>query len=240
MNSKAFNEIIQLNKAFYAKIGEEFSKTRQSPWSGWSKSLFIIRELLGSDKAVKIADLGCGNGRLLKFFLDNKLENFEYYGYDSDSYLLSTPTEHYDVRVGKFEKLDVILDLDKITQKFDVICVFGLVHHIPSLDFRIEWFKKVISKLNSGGMFIFTTWNYDRDGRFAPAKNKFRNIKDDLEDGDYFIGWNNLKDVHRYIHIYSESEIKRIIDLMNVKLISKYSSDGKNGNLNDYYIVKKR
>lgn len=240
MNFKAFNEIIQLNKDFYAKIGEEFSKTRQSPWIGWSKTLDVVRETLDFDKKVKIADLGCGNGRFLKFLLDNKLENFEYYGYDTDSYLLDSPTTDYDLPFVFFENFDAINEVEQIPHTFDVAFAFGLVHHIPSSEFRLKWFQQVVSKLNSGGILVFTTWNYNRDKRFDPNNNKFRHLKNDLEDGDYFIGWNNLPDIYRYVHIYSENEIQKILEAVDAELISKFSADGKNGNLNDYYILKKK
>ena len=237
MNSKAFDEIIQLNKDFYEKIGEDFSKTRQSPWDGWAKTLDVVRKAVNPSEKTKILDLGCGNGRLLKFLLDNKLNNFEYYGYDTDSFLLSFPIAHYDLPFVHFDKMDILKDLGNISGKFDVIFAFGLAHHIPSSEFRIKWFRQVVSILKPNGMFIFTTWNYNRDARFVPANNRFRNLKEELEDGDYFIGWNNLENVYRYVHIYSNIEIERILKSCGAKLLSKFSSDGKNGNLNDYFIV---
>ncbi len=236
MNFRAFNEIIQLNKDFYQKIGGEFDKTRQSAWPGWEKVWETLVEMSRFDGFEEIADLGCGNGRFLKFLLDHNLEDYEYYGYDSDKFLLNSPAKHYDVGSGNFEQLDILTDLEKINKKFDLVFAFGLVHHIPSYDFRRKWFCDVANLLNPNGIFVFTTWNYNRDERFDPQNEKFLNLE--LEENDYIIGWNK-SDAYRYVHIYSEDEMTKIIESTGLELVSRFSADGKNNNLNDYFILQK-
>jgi SAM-dependent methyltransferase len=133
--------------------------------------------------------------------------------------------------------MDILKDISDISGKFDVIFAFGLVHHIPSSEFRTKWFQQVVSLLKPNGIFVFTTWNYDRDARFTPVNTEIKNFEEELEDGDYCLGWDNKKDAYRYVHIYTTEEIEKILASSNAKLLSKFSSDGKNGNLNDYYIV---
>lgn len=242
MNFRTFSEIIQLNKDFYKAVDEHFSQTRQFPWSGWEDSLTYIKEIQAINKEkIKILDLGCGNGRFLKFLIDNNFKDFEYLGLDTNKYLLKEANAHYDVKGVAFKNVDVINDIAKLTEKFNLIVAFGITHHIPSSEFRQKWFLDVSDKLNSNGIFIFTTWNYNRDKRFSQVvKNPPIDRIDisELEEGDYFIGWdNNSKDL-RYVHIYSDKEISKIIDSLNMNLISKYSADGKTGNLNDYFLLK--
>lgn len=238
MNFRAFNEIIQLNKDFYAKIGQEFDKTRQSAWPGWEKVLEVLRGSGQLKGLVHVADLGCGNGRFLKFLIENNFDDIDYFGYDSDDYLLDLPQIHYDVGFYRFQKMDILSDIKKISDKFEVVVAFGLVHHIPSYEYRLQWFSEVASLLKPNGIFVFTTWNYNRDERFKPQNEKFPDLKNELEENDYIIGWNN-SDAYRYVHIYSDDEITQIIKATGLKLITKFSADGKNNNLNDYFILQK-
>lgn len=82
-----------LNQKFYEKTAEEFSKTRQSPWSGWYLLLdalndFLVPTSISSGCPLSVLDLGCGNGRFEKFLRGNLPISFTGTGIDSDEALL--------------------------------------------------------------------------------------------------------------------------------------------------------
>ena len=82
-----------LNQKFYEKTAEEFSKTRQSPWSGWYLLLnaindFLVPTSISSGSPLSVLDLGCGNGRFEKFLRENLPISFTGTGIDSDERLL--------------------------------------------------------------------------------------------------------------------------------------------------------
>jgi SAM-dependent methyltransferase len=224
--------LINLTNDFYNKIGLEFDKTRQTPWKGWD---IIIDKILADDGATRgfsVLDIGCGNGRFLDY-LETR-SNFKlksYLGVDSNEFLL-TKTK------GEFLKGDFISDVDSIPGKFDIVCAFGLTHHVPSTELRMKWFKEVSEKVNDNGYFVFSNWRIDLLDDF---KAKVLKSDLDLEENDYILGWND-SDAKRYVHIYKEAEMKDIADLLSQKGFEKFCAffaDGRNDKLNEYYVFKK-
>lgn len=68
----------------YSTHAEEFSKTRQLSWAGWEKTLDLYK-----DKKINVLDLGCGNGRFLKFLLNHNIQIESYTGIDNSEVLLN-------------------------------------------------------------------------------------------------------------------------------------------------------
>jgi len=234
MKKQTIDNIIQVNKAFYDKVGVEFSKTRQNQWTGWGSVKKILENQAKNMSVINILDIGCGNGRFTEVL--NEL-HVEYTGIDTDKYLLNEAKSRELPNNYQFIHGDGILDVFEYIEHYDVIVAFGITHHIPSFELRQKWFKKVVSILNLNGIFIFTIWN------FPVEKNphKTHNIIDqnDLEEGDYFLGWNNMPDAIRYFHKYSEEEILTILqNITTCKLLERFKADGKSGDLNEYFVLK--
>jgi len=248
MNSKTFHKIIQLNKDFYKRVGDEFSNTRQSPWGGWTKILGLMKKQFKDEKKISILDLGCGNGRLYGYLKEELPQyQFNYLGVDSSKLLLTRAKRFYKSSNVKFELNDVILKTQSIQKHYDIVAAFGLTHHIPSKKYREKWFKEISSLVRKNGLFVFTIWDFSKDERF---KNLVKSIKTDdvnisvneLEGGDSFLGWQNMKNVYRYFHKYSSDELKTISNILiksNMKIVVKFYADGKSGNLNCYFIWRK-
>lgn len=64
---------------------------------------------------------------------------------------------------------------------------------------------------------------------------------DDLEAGDYLLGWKNLPGQYRYCHHFSDEEIERIIAKLvpHANAIASFTADGKTGSLNRYVIFER-
>ena len=66
MKEKTINKLLQVNNEFYNKNSINFNRTRKLHWRGWENLNFDI--ILKNKK--ELLDIGCGNGRLIKFLLD--------------------------------------------------------------------------------------------------------------------------------------------------------------------------
>lgn len=223
--------LINLTNDFYNKVGAEFDQTRQTPWKGWDLILEEI-SIKDKDREFSVLDIGCGNGRFFEYLNSHKdFKLRSYLGVDSNEYLLTKMK-------GGFIKGDFISDVNSIPGEFDMVCAFGLTHHIPSSELRKKWFKEASEKVGAKGYFIFSNWRIDLLDDFQA---KVLKTSLNLEDNDYILGWNN-SNAQRYVHIYKEPEMSEIENLLNKNGFEKFCAffaDGRNDKLNEYYVFKK-
>ncbi|MCX6738066.1 MAG: class I SAM-dependent methyltransferase, partial [Candidatus Parcubacteria bacterium] len=180
----------------------------------------------------KILDLGCGNGRL-KEIIGSKAD---YYGVDVSGTLIRIANNKYPD--GKFF-VSKPLSLPFENDFFDKVFCLAVFHHIPSRAIRKEFLKEISRVLKPMGKVILTVWDLN-DNKKA-KKLLFRNAllkligKSKLDFKDVFYPWkNSVGDVviNRYIHIFSEKELEKIIEsigfIIKEKGILERSKKGKN------------
>jgi len=177
----------------YNSISQEFSNTRSFVW----KELKPLVEYI--TKGDKLLDLGCGNGRILQVF-----KNAEYYGIDNSENLIRIAKEKYPE--ASFREGDV-LNIPFKENSFDKIYSIAVLHHIPSKELRIKFFKEAKWVLKPNGIFILTVWNIPFKLVFKYALLKiFKKTKLDFK--DVFIPWGNI--YQRYVHCFTIKELKNI------------------------------
>ncbi|OGC45578.1 hypothetical protein A2V49_03710 [candidate division WWE3 bacterium RBG_19FT_COMBO_34_6] len=235
MDSDKILSLINLNNSFYTKHQEEFSKSRRNPWSGWNKFVDLINKRYENQNTIKVLDIGCGNGRFYNFLAKSCNISTDYLGLDNNDYFLIEAVLKY--KKANFKKIDVFYDIDKISEKYDILAVFGVTHHIPGNSFRKEWFKKIIKLVNKNGIICLSFWNLLSDLRSVKL------IKaDGLENNDYYYGWSDSND-QRYVHLFNQKElmdIKEIFEANNFFLKSDFLGDGKNEKMNIYQVFEKK
>src|SRR5579859_7793821 len=129
MTSQTIRQLNQLNQQFYEQVAADFSQTREQPWSGWQQLIPLLQE----KQPQNILDLGCGNGRFGEF-LQNQLPNFQYKGVDKNKNLLQIAKSH--LPDATFSQVDIVESslenslANQITDKYDLITLFGVLHHI--------------------------------------------------------------------------------------------------------------
>lgn len=237
MKKHTIEELIKLNIDFYKKTASEFDVSRQYSWRGWESLSPILNSL---EPTSKILDIGCGNGRFLKLmFKVMKSVSFSYLGIDNNKLFLSKIPVSKEIET---RCIDIYEDLSILPGTYNLVACFGITHHIPGRENRLNWFNNVSKLVTDGGYLVFTNWELRNDVRSGKLLKEISNIKEsDLEEGDFFYTWKN-KSIYRYVHFYTSYEMSLIIKNLverGFELIDTYTDDGKDRNLNTYYIFKK-
>jgi len=254
MDEKLILQLNQLNQHFYESIGRDFDDSRQYAWSGWQQVLGEIRAAFEASDSPILMDLGCGNARFGTYVAEQLKTPFHYIGVDSNDYLLekakqavaglSTPAE--------LRKLDIVTSLlqDSFTSQLStrpitVISAMGLLHHIPSHGLRQQLIAKCWDLLEPGGLLIITTWQFmlfERLRKKIVSATAVNIVAEKLEPDDYFLDWQRGQTAVRYCHYISEAELNGLIRPATDtpwKIVKVYEADGKEGNVNRYWVLQK-
>jgi tRNA (uracil-5-)-methyltransferase TRM9 len=238
MNKTLVRQLQSINDRFYQKNAYSFSQTRQSPWPGWQKLLSHIR---GLPSPLSLLDLGCGNGRFGIFLTDSNVRLKSYVGIDENQALLEETKQSLKIptRLHQANLLDFPSPLAPAL--FDLVAVFGVMHHIPGSDNRLLLLEKSASYVKPGGILAVSYWDYTQDPRFASRLIPWHTIQIDekeLDPGDYLLNWQQ-GEVPRFYHHTSEAEIAIHSTKIPLKIVDTYKEDGKSRNLNHYMVWKK-
>lgn len=263
MKEKIIGKLNELNRQFYELSSSDFSETRNFSWQGWNQLLpFFKKKVNGHDP--HILDLGCGNGRLLEFLQIHLGQKFTYLGLDSSESLLEIAKDKY--RKHNFQHFDLIqkyLNSGKIilpiTEKFDLIVLFGLTHHLPSSTLRQQLFSDLKKYLSKDAFLIVSNWQFAAEPeRFLKntltlsriwqnqkikllSKLKLFFLWLNLEKDDYILDWRKGQQadmVFRYCHFLAETEMENLSKEAGFRIISTFSADGKSSKLNQYFVLK--
>lgn len=244
MKKTTVNKLNQINKKFYKQISGDFSRTRQSGWAGWDRLFGLIKDM----KGMSVLDVGCGNGRFGKFLQENFTGEFSYVGIDSNQALLEEAEKSLvSLESCRLIRADVLEgeEMENLrSDSFDLIVVFGVMHHVPSHDLRERLINLWVSKLNDSGILVLSFWRFERNARFKSKTVEWKNtgyadLKPDLEEGDSLLTWNNNVDYLRYCHKFSDVEIENYSQGSGLKLLDSFQADGSSGDLNTYLVLGK-
>ena len=234
MDKKTIRVLNDLNREFYKKTQEYFNTSRQFNWSGWEKLLTYLPNLQGL--SLKVLDVGCGNGRFGEFLINNGKE-IDYVGIDDNQYLLDEARKK--LPKAKLIKQDILKPI-KLRQKFDLVVLFGVLHHVPGKKTRLQLLKVLKKLLKPNGLLVFTNWHFNKFKRFnsyliSPALVGLN--KDKLEAGDYILDWKKGVVSYRYCNLMPDSELEELKDKLNMELVDEYLADAKIGQGNRYVIL---
>ncbi len=252
MNQQTIQQLNQLNTEFYQTTAQTFDRTRQYYWAGWRKILPEIDKLVALAKrkkrALRVLDIGCGNGRFALFLHDHLQTQFIFHGLDNNEALLhladkSLTKKNIDHQL--FQQ-DLIANLHKgkilenEKQKYDLIVMFGVIHHVPSFALRLQLVNKLGELLNNNGILVVTAWQFAAGSRYQNRYTDPQKLGIDpeqLEKNDFILDWQKGEQAFRYCHYVDADEINQMQNqLKNLKLTEKFKADGKNEKLNQYLI----
>lgn len=214
----------------YTTYAKDFSNTRKSSWIGWKN---LLQENIDF---TTVLDLGCGNARFLEFLLNNQIHPKKYLGVDNSKILLNIASKKFSLD-KHFTFLDLNLEdssmTSLITDKFSLIVLFGLIHHMHTFEMRVNLFKAISTFLkNQNARAFVTLW------QFKKMKNWESKIIEKLSNQDYILSFGNSK-ARRFVHNTTDEELQELCKLANLKIIKSFESDGKSLNLNKYFLLQK-
>lgn len=238
-------KIIEQSRTLHDKIAKDFSDTRNFLWPEFEYFKGYLKD--GQD----ILDLGCGNGRLAEFLQDYQVN---YLGVDNSAHLvdlakskwLASPASSVSQngqdgqgeQSGPDKKFVVAdaLDLSALgNQKFDLIFLVSVMHHIPSQKMREQVLGNIKSLLKPDGKLLMINWNlwqrrflkyiikYTILKLTEPSAVIFDGVKaKDLDLQDIFKPWQ--KKYPRYIHAFTERNISGLLKKSGFEIIKNVSN----------------
>lgn len=208
MNRDYANYLLQKTKEDYNLIAEDFSSTRSFIWPELNVLTNYVKDY------EKVLDLGCGNGRLFEIF---KNKEIEYFGIDNSEKLIGIAKKN--IPFINFQIADA-LKLPFPDNYFDKVFSVAVLHHIPSKEFRLQFFKEIKRVLKPKGELILTVWGLWRNKRFLKLIFRFNLLKifkkTKLDINDIFVPWQNKTD--RYIHCFTKTELKKLTKESGLKV----------------------
>ena len=130
---------------------------------------------------------------------------------------------------------------------YQLIALFGVLHHVPSFRRRRELLRLLGEHLAPGGLIAVTAWQFEAferfRGKFVSWDEFNRTARDpinltQLEPGDHVLPWGDRGDTFRYCHFTDEIEFLTLLKDLSFEIVSSYTSDGREQNLNRYFICR--
>ncbi len=211
MKAEVVNQLIELNKRFYAQFAGAFSATRSSRQDG----LNTVVTYIGG--AAKVLDIGCGNGRLAQR-LEREERPIAYLGLDLAEMVELAVSGCAQLRWvrAEFRLVDLTQpgwSHELPGQPFDAATALAVLHHIPSFELRRDVLREVSGMLAPGGQLLMTNWQFTHNARLRNKIVDWQTVSVDsheLEAGDALLDWKRGGQGFRYCHLLTEDEVQHL------------------------------
>ena len=256
MTQSTINKLNKINQDFYFRISKYWNNNDDSAQYGWRTLVEILKEPWVDKKEISILDLGCGNARFATFiqnsFPDLKIN---YVGIDTDPKFLDNGKD----RNKNFEsysliKKDLVKDdwqSELKNKKFDLVVLFGILHHIPGNENRQKLLNQSSELLKPNGQLVFSGWRFLDKDRLKKRVIKNNSLyqkhlltchdlkKSDLEFGDYILDWVKYEYSVRYTHYISESEAIETSAISKLEIKNHFVDDSFQRDQNNYWVCER-
>lgn len=202
-----------------------------------------LQPLFAAQLPIRVLDVGCGNGRFGLFLAETYgPATFHYTGLDNSPYLLDRAHQTLISQSVQhtLAEADIVSGVS-IEGTYQVIALFGVMHHIPSAALRRQLVDQLASHLASDGILVISTWAFYELTRFRDrivawdteqVPLEYRQLTD-LEPHDYLLDWRSQETpALRYCHYVSHEEAITLFD--GYRLLAQFDAD----TLNHYFILQ--
>ena len=155
--------IIKHNQQAYDQIAVHFSQTRAKElWPEFQ----LFKKYLSSCQSgrIKILDIGCGSGRLVRLF-NQFSRQVDYTGIDISQNIINQAKRDFYPRTVQNRFLEVkfklanMLSLPFKDSVFDYVFMVASLHHLPNQQFQTQALRQAYKVLKKGGYIFITNWN---------------------------------------------------------------------------------
>jgi len=201
-----------------------------------------LTQRLGAEgKPLRVLDVGCGNGRFGRFLGKHHAVPITYHGIDNNPTLLERASDDlaaYLMLMANLELRDVVTDPPD-SGVYDLVVLFGLVHHLPGAAYRQNLLRNLADRLDQGGVFVFTAWCFYEYERF---REKIVPWPSELEHeaGDYLMDWrrgHEANSILRYCHYVDEAEQAALVTATGLTEAASFRADGHTDDINRYSVL---
>ena len=239
MDSNTAARLIEINREFYTHFGDSFSATRHRIQPGVRR---VLESLNGNES---ILDLGCGNGELARE-LARRGQRGSYLGVDFSLPLLREAESQPDGFSAKFLQVDLtqlsaFSDQLSVVDGWSVITAFAVLHHIPSMELRLNILRIVKQLLKTDGIFVHSNWQFLNSEKLKARIQPWETAAisaSEVDAGDYLLDWRSGGKGLRYVHHFNESELAELAKASGFSIKYSFSSEGERGNLGLYQVWK--
>jgi len=200
------------NTVQYDDFAETFGQSRRD--MHWSEIDEVLSQFIETYEyeSGKIADIWCGNGRLLTHITGHsRATDFQkfttYVWLDASSELLkqaSLDISFSDFFSHTFWSLGDMRDLEALLSQhgtFDVIFFIASFHHLSTREDRLSVLEQAKKLLSKNGRIIMTNWNLSHESQWKYQNSKSAEYSDGSADYSIKIGGYN-----RFYHAFSHEE----------------------------------
>jgi hypothetical protein len=227
MDEATIRALAALNREFYEDASAEFSATRRHPWAGWYQIV---------DGAIEapIHYVGIDDSQALLADARKALEG-----------IAKLELHHADVTADRWdERLGAA--------RFDLVVAFGLLHHLPGRATRRALIETLAARLSATGLCALAVWRFADFERFRARIVPWEDLHElrsaaacridraELEPGDHLLRWGPDASRARYCHFLAAEETCELISTASLECVASFAADGRSGDLNHYYLLRKR
>lgn len=199
-----------------------------------------------------ILDLGCGNGELAHE-LTKSGHRGAYLGVDFSLPLLREAEGQFGELPVRFVEADltqmtvssdqllVIRNQLSVISNWSVVTAFAVLHHIPSMELRLNILRVVNQLLDKDGLFIHSNWQFLNSAKLKARIQPWDAVslsEGDVDPGDYLLDWRNGDVGLRYVHHFDETELSNLAEASGFRITDTFYSDGEGSRLGLYQVWK--
>jgi len=157
---------------------------------------------------------------------------------DSNSFLLNKAHEKFPE--SYFITADILdYNYELLQQKFDLVVLFGVMHHIPGCENRVKLLSSLKKLLSPQGLLIFSTWDFLE---YFSLKERIQSwaaldLENQVEKGDYLLNWEKGSQALRYCHHFTDKEVTGLCLESSLKILKTYTSSTSGDRYNKYFIT---
>ena len=245
MDEPIRQRLLQLNRDFYLTVAAPFDETRQ----GWTLGKTRLLDILSgaeSGSPLRVADIGCGNGRFA-LMLESLGLPVGYIGVDGNEQLLERSAEQ-TASLTNVACTFVQADLARADwtaslpgASFDGVVCLATLQHMPGYELRARLVRDLAALLAPDGLLAISAWQFLESERFRRRLIDWSEVgltAADVDPGDALLPWKQGAYAVRYVHQTDEIEMNRLVADAGLTVVDTFRADGKEGNLNLYSILK--